>query len=82
MGGLLAVGEVEEGLGVVCDDHNPLSGRVFKVGGSHKALELDAKRDIDMGTRLALKIHERGKGDVKPRGHIFVPKIGTEERIM
>ena len=35
-----------------------------------------------MGTRLALKIHERGQGALKPGRHIFVPKIGTEEHIM
>ena len=35
-----------------------------------------------MGTRLALKIHERGEGAVKPGRHGFVPKVGTEERMM
>ena len=36
----------------------------------------------DMGTRLPLKIHRRGEGAVKPGRHGFVPKIGTEERMM
>ena len=35
-----------------------------------------------MGTRLARKIHESGEGAVKPGGYVFVPKVGTEERIM
>ena len=35
-----------------------------------------------MGTRLALKIHERVEGAVKPGRHGFVLKVGTEERIM
>ena len=52
------------------------------VGEANKALKFDVKRTINMGNRMDLKINERGKGDVKPRGHIFVPKIGTEERIM
>ena len=54
------VGEGEEGLRVVRDDHCPLADSVFMVGGSHKALNLDVKRVIDMGTRLALNIQERG----------------------
>ena len=52
------------------------------MGGSYEALELETKHIINMITRLSLKIHERGNGAVKPRRHIFVPKVGTEERIM
>ena len=52
------------------------------VGGSYKALELDVKRAIDMGTRLALKIHEGGEGSAKPGRHVFVPKVGAEEHMM
>ena len=37
---------------------------------------------INMGTRLDLKIHERGEGAVKPGRHRFAPKVGTEERMM
>ena len=73
---------VEEGLGVVWDDHHPLADRVFTVGRSYEALTLNAERAIDTGTRLALKIHERGEGAVKPGRRVFVPKVGTEERIM
>ena len=43
---------------------------------------INSKRAINMGNRLALKIHERGEGAVKPGRHRFVPKFGTEERIM
>ena len=52
------------------------------MGVSYEALELNKNRTIDMGTRLALKIHERGEGAVKPGRRVFVPKVGTEERIM
>ena len=34
-GRLSTVVEGEEGLGVVCDDHHPLSNRLFTVGGSY-----------------------------------------------
>ena len=52
------------------------------MGGSCKDLKLDSKHTINMGTRMALKIHKRGEGSVKPSRHGFVPKVGTEERIM
>ena len=35
-----------------------------------------------MGTRLTLKINERGELAVKPGRHVFVLKVRTEERIM
>ena len=52
------------------------------VGGLYKALELDDKRAIDMGTRMALEIHERGEVTNKPGKHIFIPKVGTEDCMM
>ena len=52
------------------------------MGGANEAPELDAKRAINMLNRLALKIHKRGEGAVKPGRHGFVPKVGTEERMM
>ena len=52
------------------------------MGGAYEALELEAKRAIDMGTRLALKIHKRGGGAVKPGRHVFVLKVRTEEHMM
>ena len=81
-GGLSTVGEGEEGLGVVPDDHHPLAVKFVTVGGKYEALELDAKRAIDMGNILTLKIHERGEGAVNPGRHGFSPKVGMEERIM
>ena len=73
--------EGEEGLGVVFDDHHPLAEIFFTVGGENEALELNSKRDIDMGTSLALKIHKRGDEAVKIGRHGFVPKVGTEEHM-
>ena len=52
------------------------------MGRSYKALDLDAKRAIDMGTSLHLKIHEREEKAVKTGRHGFVPKVGTEELMM
>ena len=52
------------------------------MGGAYEALDLNAKRAIDMGTRLTLNIHGRGDGAVKPVRHGFVPKVGTEECMM
>ena len=76
------VGEGEEVLGVVRDYHHPLANKVFTMGGAYEALDIDAKHAIDMGTRLALKIHERGEISVKPGRHVFIPKFGTEEHII
>ena len=52
------------------------------VGGAYKSLEIEAKCAIDMETRLATKIQERGEGAVKPIRHVLFLKVGTEERIM
>ena len=78
----MMVGECKEGLGVVSNDHHPLVDRVLTVGVAYEALDLDAKRAIDMGNRLDLKIHKRGEGAAKSGRRGFVPKVGTEERIM
>ena len=67
---------------MVLYDHHPLSDRVFAVGGAYEALKLAVQNAIDMETRLPFKIHERGEGAVKPGRHVFVPKVGTEERMM
>ena len=74
----MTVGEGEEGLGVVQDDHHPLVDRVFTVGGAYGYLDINAKHAINMETRLSLKINDRGEGSVKPGRHVFVPKVGTE----
>ena len=68
------VGEGEEVLGVVRNDYHPLSDRVFTVGGSYKALGINAKRAIDMGIMLVPKTHEKGEGAVKPGSYVFVPE--------
>ena len=52
------------------------------MGEAYEALNIDAKRAIDMVTRLPLKINERGEVSVKSGRHGFVPKVGTEERMM
>ena len=52
------------------------------MGGAYKALELNVKHAIDMGTRLDLKIQEKLGVTIKPGKHGFVPKVGTEERKM
>merc|ERR1712232_1252297 len=56
------------------DDMN-MSGKIYTIGGAYEALELDAKRAIDMGTRLALKIDD---ASVIPGKHKFESGKGTE----
>lgn len=56
----------------------PLAEKVYLIGGAYEAGELDAKRAIDMGTRLALKIHEEG---VVPGKHKFQSGQGPEEKL-
>lgn len=51
---------------------------VFLIGGAYYAGELDAKRAIDMGTRLAMKIHE---DDLVPGEHVHKPEPGVEEKL-
>lgn len=60
------------------DSGGDLAGKVFTIGGAYEASELDAKRAIDMGTRLALKIDEDG---VVPGKHVFHADIGAEEKL-
>jgi 2,4-dienoyl-CoA reductase (NADPH2) len=55
-----------------------LSDKLFLIGGAYAAGELDAKRAIDMGTRLAVKIHEAG---VVPGKHVFSAPVGIEEKM-
>jgi 2,4-dienoyl-CoA reductase (NADPH2) len=50
--------------------------KVFTIGGAYEAGELDAKRAIDMGTRLALKIKD---DTVVPGKHNFHADVGAEE---
>jgi len=55
-----------------------LEEKVYTIGGAYEAGELDAKRAIDMGTRLALKIHQK---DVVPGNHRFQAGQGPEEKM-
>lgn len=55
-----------------------LSSNVYTIGGAYKAGELDAKTAIDMGTRLALKIHEP---KVVPGKHVFKSSAGAEQKM-
>lgn len=55
-----------------------LSDKVYPIGGAFRAGELDAKRAIDMGTRLAYKIHEE---EVTPGKHFFESPMGPEEKL-
>jgi len=72
-------GQVEEKtLEKLASDRESLEGRVYTIGGAYKAGELDAKRAIDMGTRLATRIHEP---DVTPSNHVFASPVGTEEKL-
>jgi len=76
---VLCAGQVEqntletasENVGVLCD-------KVYPIGGAYEAGELDAKRAIDMGTRLAHRIH---KEEVKPGNHVFQSSVGPEEKL-
>lgn len=51
---------------------------VFLIGGAYHAGELDAKRAIDMGTRLAMRIHD---DNLVPGKHIDKEEPGVEERL-
>jgi 2,4-dienoyl-CoA reductase (NADPH2) len=55
-----------------------LANKVFTIGGAYEAGELDAKRAIDMGTRLALRIKD---DSVVPGKHVFNADIGAEEKL-
>ncbi len=56
-----------------------LSSKVYTIGGAYEAGELDAKRAIDMGTRLALKIKD---ASVVPGMHDFKASAGVEEKLI
>lgn len=51
--------------------------RVYMIGGAYKAGELDAKRAIDMGMRLAFRIHEKSVDE-----HDLEDAPSTEEKLM
>lgn len=55
-----------------------LKERLYTIGGAYMAGELDAKRAIDMGTRLAMRIHDP---TCKPGQHVHTPLPGVEEAL-
>ena len=65
-------------LEIASKDDSHMSEKVYTIGGAYEALELDAKRAIDMGTRLALKIDDES---VIPGKHKFESGKGTEEKM-
>lgn len=55
-----------------------LEKMVYTIGGAYQAGELDAKRAIDMATRLAMEIH---RDLVTPGKHKFEASISAEEKM-
>jgi len=76
---ILCAGQIEyDELEKDAQKDDDLKSKVYTIGGAYMAGELDAKRAIDMGTRLALKIHEK---DVTPGNHVFQSPPGVEEKM-
>jgi 2,4-dienoyl-CoA reductase (NADPH2) len=76
---VFCAGQVEEkSLELKAAHIDELKDKVYTIGGAFKAGELDAKRAIDMGTRLALAIHQP---TVTPGNHVFQSPKGTEEKL-
>jgi len=76
---VLCAGQVEnKALEKASETIDVLVNKVYPIGGAFKAGELDAKRAIDMGTRLAYQIH---KEEVKPGKHLFESAMGPEEKL-
>jgi len=63
---------------IVDEADSDFSEKIYSIGGAYEALELDAKRAIDMGTRLALKIADKS---VIPGKHNFEPGPSTGQKI-
>jgi len=76
---VLCAGQVEENtLETASENVDVLCDKVYTIGGAYQAGELDAKRAIDMGTRLAYQIH---KDEIKPGNHVFQSSVGPEEKL-
>lgn len=74
---VICAGQVEkQALHEASDDS--LKNRLYLIGGAYAAGELDAKRAIDMATRLAINIHDPS---VVPGRHVFKAKPGIEEAL-
>jgi len=76
---VLCAGQVKQNTLVTASENvDVLCDKVYPIGGAYHAGELDAKRAIDMGTRLAYQIH---KQEVKPGNHVFQTSVGPEEKL-
>ena len=76
---VLCAGQVEQNaLETASKNVDTLRDKVYTIGGAYMAGELDAKRAIDMGTRLAFQIH---KEEVTPGNHEFRSSVGPEEKL-
>lgn len=76
---IICAGQVEKQDLVKTAHHDEvLTNNMFMIGGAYAAGELDAKRAIDMATRLAYKIHDQT--NVIPGKHIFTSKPSVEEK--
>lgn len=53
---------------------------VFLIGGAEKAAELDAKRAIDQGTRLAAVVEDAKTGDVYNAPESLKAKVCLENK--
>ncbi len=76
---VLCAGQVSKKDLEIASQSEDLGKKVFTIGGAFEAGELDAKRAIDMGTRLALKIRDNS---VIPGKHNFQAGVGAEEKLM
>lgn len=75
---VICAGQIEQHELEIEAQGTDLAERVFTIGGAYEAGELDAKRAIDMATRLALKIHDN---HVTPGKHKFAAPMGAEEKM-
>lgn len=76
---VICAGQVEhKELELSAKEDAALASKVYPIGGAFFAGELDAKRAIDMGTRLAVRIHEP---EVVPGKHNFFSSPGPEEKM-
>lgn len=77
---IICAGQVEhKDLEISAKQSEELASKVYPIGGAFYAGELDAKRAIDMGTRLAIRIHEP---EVVPGKHHFAATPGPEEKMI
>ena len=76
---VICAGQVEQkDLELNAKEDAALSSKLYPIGGAFFAGELDAKRAIDMATRLAIRIHEP---EVVPGKHNFFASPGPEEKM-